>query len=156
MQVSERSDGTNFDRLNESSAEPAGSDPAVSGEREAQRRWSAEERMRIVRESFWPGNQVGDVARRYGLNRKQLSAWHTQARRGKLALPSSTVPEPEPVAVIDKPELERAFATLEVDAPTPRAAIGPCSSLFWDSPSRIASLMSTRSACVSTRRTARS
>ena len=81
----------------------------------------------MVRESFWPGNRVSEVAKRYGLNRKQLSAWRSLARRGKLALPSSAGAEPEPVAAVGEPE--PAFATLEVDgAPEPeRGAVGSVS-----------------------------
>ena len=76
-----------------------------------------------MRESFWPGNRVSDVAQRYGLHRKQLSAWRTLARKGKLALPSSTGPEAEVVAAASEPELESAFATLEVD-PVPEPERG--------------------------------
>ena len=116
MRDTERSDGADWDWPNAPPAEPAGSDPDVSDpERQPQRRWSAEQKAQIVRESFWPGNRVSDVAQRYGLNRKQLSAWRTLARKGKLALPSSTGPEAEPVAVVSEPEPEPAFATLEVD-----------------------------------------
>ena len=85
------------------------------------RRWTAEQKAQIVRESFWPGNRVSEVAERYGLSRKQLSAWRTLARRGKLALPSSAGPEPEPVALVGEPE--PAFATLEVD-PAPESESG--------------------------------
>ena len=109
MQDSERSDGADWDWPNEAPGESAGSDPEVSAERQPQRRWSAERKAQIVRESFWPGNRVSDVAQRYGLNRKQLSAWRTLARKGKLALPSSTGPEAEPVAVATEPEPEPAL-----------------------------------------------
>ena len=107
----------------------AGPDPEVSAEHQAQRRWSAEQKAQIVRESFWPGNRVSDVAQRYGLNRKQLSAWRTLARRGKLVLPSSTGSEAEPVAVATEPEPGPAFATLEVDpVPEPdRGSVGSIS-----------------------------
>ena len=115
MHDTERSDGADWDWPNAPRAEPAGSEPDVSAERQPQRRWSAEQKAQIVRESFWPGNRASDVAQRYGLNRKQLSAWRTLARRGKLALASSTGPEAEPVAVVCEPEPEPAFATLEVD-----------------------------------------
>ncbi len=72
---------------------------------------------------------MSDVAQRYGLNRKQLSAWRTLARKGKLILPCSTGPEAEPVAVATAPEPETAFATLEVDpAPEPnRGSLGSVS-----------------------------
>ena len=86
MQDSERSDGADWDWPNESPGESAGSDPDVSAEPRPRRRWSAEQKAQIVRESFWPGNRVSDVAQRYGLSRKQLSAWRTLARKGKLAL----------------------------------------------------------------------
>ncbi len=127
MQDSERSDGADWDWPNESRCEPAGSDPDVSAERQAQRRWSAEQKVQIVRESFWPGNRVSDVAQRYGLNRKQLSAWRTLARKGKLILPSSTGPEGEPVAVATEPEPGPAFATLEVDPEPDRGSLGSVS-----------------------------
>ena len=107
----------------------AGPDPEVSTEHQPPRRWSTEQKAQIVRESIWPGNRVSDVAQRYGLNRKQLSAWRTLARKGKLVLPSSTEPEPELVAVATGPEREPAFATLEVDpAPEPdRGSLGSVS-----------------------------
>ena len=82
----------------------------------------------MVRESFWPGNRVSDVAERYGLNRKQLSAWRTLARRGKLALPSSAGPQPERVGAEREPQPEPAFATLEVD-PAPEPEWGPVDSV---------------------------
>ena len=104
-------------------------DPDVSAEHRPRRRWSAEQKAQIVRESFWPGNRVSDVAQRYELSRKQLSAWRTLARKGKLALPSSTGPEAEPVAMVCEAEPEPAFATLEVDpAPEPdRGSVGSVS-----------------------------
>ena len=52
MQESERSDGADWDWPNESPGEPAGSDPDVSAGRQPQRRWSAEQKAQIVRESF--------------------------------------------------------------------------------------------------------
>ena len=82
----------------------------VSAAGGSRRRWSAEEKARVVRESLRPGERVGEVARRYGLSRWQLSAWRGLARRGKLAV--SSLPEAlggEPVP---------AFATLEVDGAT--------------------------------------
>ena len=115
MQDSERSDEADWDWPNESRTEAAGSEPDVSAERRSRRRWSAERKAQIVRESFWSGNRVSDVAQRYGLSRKQLSAWRTLARKGKLTLPCSTGPEAEPVAVACEAEPESAFAALEVD-----------------------------------------
>ena len=129
MQDFERRDPADRDWPGDSPDE-AGSDPEVSTEHKPPRRWSAEQKAQTVRESFWPGNRVSDVAQRYGLNRKQLSAWRTLARKGKLVLPSPTGrPEAEPVAAATEPEPEPAFATLEVDpAPEPdRGSVGSVS-----------------------------
>ena len=42
----------------------SGEGSGVSAKRRSRRRWSAEEKARIVRESFWPGKRVEDVAQR--------------------------------------------------------------------------------------------
>ena len=41
---------------------------------ERRRRWSAEEKARIVAESYEPSMTVSEVARRHGLNANQLFA----------------------------------------------------------------------------------
>ena len=117
MQDLERGDPTDRDWRGDPPHD-AGPDPDASAWHRPQRRWNAEQKAQIVRESFWPGNRVSDVAQCYGLNRKQLSAWRTLARKGKLVLPSSIGPEAEP-----------AFATIEVDpAPEPdRGSVGSIS-----------------------------
>ena len=66
----------------------------VSGRARARRRWSAEDKARVVRESFRPGKLVGEVAHRYGVSRWQLSARRSLARAGKLAVPGLGQPEP--------------------------------------------------------------
>ena len=76
------------------------------------RRWSAEEKARVVRESFRPGKLVGEVAHRYGVSRWQLSTWRSLARAGKLAVPRLGQLQPVEVA----PETPEAFAALEVEA----------------------------------------
>ena len=100
----------------------AGEDLCAGANRRSPRRWTAEEKARIVRESLRPGNQVGEVARRYGVNPRRLSEWRGLARQGKLAVPSS------PASA--EPEAGLAFAALEVgDVPerasTPSASTGP-------------------------------
>lgn len=50
------------------------------------RRWSSDDKARIVRESLKPGAVVSEVAQRYGLNRSQLYEWRRKAR----AAPGST------------------------------------------------------------------
>ena len=92
----------------------AGEDLCAGANRRSPRRWTAEEKARIVRESLRPGNQVGEVAGRYGVNPRRLSEWRGLARQGKLDVPSS--PASGPVSA--EPGAGPAFAALEVeDAP---------------------------------------
>ena len=91
-------------------------EPGVCAPGGARRHWSDEEKARVVRASMRPGERVGEVARRYGVSRGQLSVWRGLARKGKLAVASSTGSEAEPVGVAAQPEREAAFATLEVAA----------------------------------------
>lgn len=44
------------------------------------RQWSAEEKARILLDSFEPGANVSEVARRNGLSPQQLFAWRREAR----------------------------------------------------------------------------
>src|ERR1700722_4955513 len=52
----------------------AGRQGADDGERR-RRNWSADQKQRIIAESFAPGASVADVARRYGLNANMLFTW---------------------------------------------------------------------------------
>lgn len=72
--------------------------------RKTRRRWSAEEKVRIARESFASGETVTAVARRHGMEPNRLSAWRSLLRRGKLSAPSSSKAEPQ-----------GAFAAVEVE-----------------------------------------
>ena len=49
------------------------------------RSYTAQQKARIVSETFQPGVTVRDVAQRYGVRAKLVSNWRTQARAGKLA-----------------------------------------------------------------------
>ena len=69
-----------------------GGDAAVSGpgnddgERThpSQRRWSDEERARIVSETYKPGASIKSVAQRHGVSDTTLSKWRRRARTGSL------------------------------------------------------------------------
>ena len=98
-------------------------EPSVCAPGRARRHWSDEEKARVVRASLGPGERVGEVARRYGVSRWQLSVWRGLARKGKLAVACSTGPEGEPIAVASEPEREPAFATVEVDAAPDRGSV---------------------------------
>ena len=50
----------------------------------ARRRWSLEEKLRIVAESERGRRQVSATARRYGLSTSQLFTWRRLARKGRL------------------------------------------------------------------------
>ena len=52
---------------------------ADGGERR-RRTWSADQKQRIIAESFAPGGSVAEVARRYGLNANMLFTWRRRER----------------------------------------------------------------------------
>lgn len=49
---------------------------------ESRRRWSVDDKARIVCETLEPGVSVSDVARRHGLRPQQIFTWRRQARSG--------------------------------------------------------------------------
>jgi len=51
----------------------------------ARRRWTLEEKQRIVAESFSAPRLTSATARRHGLSASQLFTWRRRARAGKLA-----------------------------------------------------------------------
>ena len=52
------------------------------------RRWSDEDKGRIVAESFTPCAVVSEVARRHEISPQHLFGWRKAARDGRLALPA--------------------------------------------------------------------
>jgi transposase len=67
---------------------------------ERRRRWSPEEKARIVEESLMPGAVAGVVARRYGVHPNQLYGWRRQLRPAAGAVPDFV---PVRVAVASAP-----------------------------------------------------
>lgn len=57
--------------------------------RERRRRWSVEEKLAMVRESFEPGHSVSLVARQHGINPNQLFHWRKLYQDGSLSAVSA-------------------------------------------------------------------
>ena len=58
---------------------------------ERRRRWSVEEKLRIVREAFEPGARVADVARRHDVSRAQIYQWRAALRDGRPTAPGTGI-----------------------------------------------------------------
>jgi transposase len=84
------------------------------------RRWTADEKARILAESFQPGASVSEVALRYGLNRGLLWAWRHEARkRGAIGAPTFV-----PLRIV----AEHAAAPVPSTAAESEAGAGPATS----------------------------
>jgi len=68
---------------------------------ERRRRWSYDEKVRLVEETLQAGATVCGVARRHGLAQSLLFAWRRQARQGRLG--GESVPALVPVAITSMP-----------------------------------------------------
>jgi transposase-like protein len=69
--------------------------------RERRRRWSPQEKLRVVAETHEPGARVGDVAARHGVCASLVFTWRRQLRQGLLAAPN--VPMFVPVQLLAAP-----------------------------------------------------
>src|SRR5262245_31494867 len=83
------------------------------------RRWSDEEKGRIVAEAIAPGAVIADVARRHDLAPQHLSNWIRAAKDGCFALPADEMPTFVPVesvksAQVNKATHERHPACIEI------------------------------------------
>jgi transposase len=65
------------------------------------RRWSEEEKGRIVAEAIAPGAMISDVARRHDLVPQHLWNWIKAAREGRFALPGDEVPAFVPMLSVE-------------------------------------------------------
>lgn len=78
---------------------------------ERRRRWTVEEKARIVAESFEPDAVASEVARRHGIHRNQLYAWRRELRGEEVAAGIAFAPVvPEPVARSSGHGIEIAYA----------------------------------------------
>ena len=83
------------------------------------RRWSDEEKGRIVAEAIASGAVIADVARRHDLAPQHLSNWIRAAKDGCFALPADEMPTFVPVvsvksAQVNKATHERRPACIEI------------------------------------------
>ena len=87
----------------------------MGGRQRTRRRWSREEKRRIVAQTLIPGVSASQVARRYDVNTNLVFTWRHDPR-----LRPTTMQEPEPsflpVEVVPSPVPDRAAsdATVEV------------------------------------------
>ena len=92
------------------------------------RRWSDEEKGRIVAASYRPGAVVSDVARRHEISPQHLFAWRKAARDGRLALPADEAAMFVPVMVTaQQPGLPKPLVpsiTIEMTGVAVRAECG--------------------------------
>uniref|UniRef100_A0A9E7ZYQ5 Transposase n=1 Tax=Bosea sp. NBC_00436 TaxID=2969620 RepID=A0A9E7ZYQ5_9HYPH len=91
------------------------------------RRWSTDERARILEETLVPGAVVSEVARRHGLTPQQLFTWRREARKAAEAAPAfvpaviapEAVPAAEPPAASPRRKRRsrhhRRAAAIEID-----------------------------------------
>jgi transposase len=96
-------------------SKPDGTDDASSGFRRIElitgtgrrRRWSVDEKARILVESLRPGANISDVARRNGLSPQQLFGWRREVRELE--------PTPSPVRKRGRPKKDRCGSAPGVD-----------------------------------------
>ncbi len=82
---------------------------------ERRRRWSHDEKVRLVDESLQPGESVSGVARRHGVAPSLLFTWRRQARQGRLGC--GTVPALVPVEITSAPAPISTFAPSPPSSP---------------------------------------
>lgn len=79
------------------------------------RRWSADDRARILEETLAPGAVVSEVARRHGLTPQQLFTWRREARKA-----AETLPVFVPAVIDPEPRAESSEEPLRRSKPRPR------------------------------------
>lgn len=102
---------------------------------ERRRRWSAEEKMAMVRESFEPGKSVSMVARQHGVNPNQLFGWRKLYQTGSLSAVSAgeeVVPASElSEALAQVRELQRMLGKKTMENEILREAVAVMKSRKW-------------------------
>src|SRR5437879_3507921 len=101
----------------------AAPDPEVP-ERPQRRRFSAEDKLRILAETDKaPAGTISSILRREGIYSSQLTPWRTQRKEGSLAgLSKKRGPKPDPIAA-ENARLRRENARLRKDLEDARLVI---------------------------------
>jgi transposase len=91
------------------------------------RRWRADEKGRIVAESYEAGAIVSEVARRHDITPQQLFAWRKAARTSHLTLPAQEAPMVVPAMTVTPEDVATNMAgsiVIEIGGVTIRAQRG--------------------------------
>ena|SRR2546429_3932150 len=89
------------------------------------RRWSDEDKGRIVTESYAPGAVVSEIARRHEISPQHLFAWRKAARNGQLALAADEAAVFVPVMMApQKAEAAKRSVTIEMAGVVVRVECG--------------------------------
>lgn len=92
---------------------------------ERRRRWSTEDKLKVLLDALEPGASIAGVADRHGVSRNLLYTWLRLAREGRmpgLSISGKATPAFVPVQVASEPAVRPAVATPE---PTPRQIAPP-------------------------------
>lgn len=94
---------------------------------ERRRRWSWEEKARIVGESLAPDAVASSVSLRYGLHRNQLYAWRRELRAAAEAAAAGAAPPPGfvPVVVTEEGGVVPTTPVVEIDLSAARVRASP-------------------------------
>lgn len=88
---------------------------------ERRRRWSYDEKVRLVEETLQAGETVCGIARRHGVAPSLLFTWRREARQGRLG--SEAVPALVPVEITSAPNPVPVSAPRPTPAPHARVGI---------------------------------
>ena len=87
------------------------------------RRWSAEEKARIVEETLAPGARVSEVARRWQVCSQQVFGWRRAACRAVTAVATGLTPVTPPDFVPISTDVPQAVSVSRVTPPSAAPAI---------------------------------
>jgi transposase len=84
------------------------------------RRWSRDDKSRIVEETLAPGAVVSEIARRYGLTPQQVFGWRRQARRPSVMKSEEEAAAPSFVPALVEPSAAAPVSGDQVEKPPRR------------------------------------